>query len=275
MAKYLEIVECHETVSLGSATPRKVSSVVDMYSYYLKEQKPEFFGIGKIVLIYSDKDDLFSDGSVVQITCNLKDNLEDNEWRSERRKYLNIFHEKLTDYILTEGGDVAKFNEAYERVRSKNFVFDEIWKTKKWNSSRNAMAKIEWRFTDKIEIYFLILLKDGNQKRYFISSLSPGIGVLDFCLGSIKWIDNNNVILLQSNKRDYWKLDLINEEVVFYYCRAESGDPHGQYDLGMMYANGNSFIQKDVRESLYWLNEAAEKGYGRAINQLKRMDVAQ
>jgi len=275
MAKYVITVECYETVSLGLATPREVSSVIDMYSYYLKEQKPEFQGIGKIILVYSDKDDLDLFPDVVKVTFKQKEGSENNIWNLERSEYLKTYHKKLIEYILSEGGDVSKFNKAFEIVESKNFIFDEIWKVKKWNPSRNAVATIEWHFSDVIDIYFLISYKNGDQKRYFISSLSSGLGVLDFCLGGLRWIDNDNVILVQSNKRDHWQLSLIDEKVDFYFHRAESGDAHGQYDLGMMYANGSSFLKKDLQKSLHWLRKSAENGYGRAINQLSKREKSE
>jgi len=103
MPKYLETVECFAMAKLGLVIPRKISSVVDMYSYYLKARKPEFHGIGKIVLIYSHKDDVFSDGSVLQITCNHKESDENNKWKSERSEYLKVFYKRLTDYFCLSG----------------------------------------------------------------------------------------------------------------------------------------------------------------------------
>jgi len=274
MAKYIESIECHEMVSLGPVTPKEVSSVIDMYSYYLREEKLEFHNIGKIVIIYSDKDDVISDGDVVQIVCNQKKPDGNYPWKLNRHEYLKNFYDRLIEYVLHEGWSISKFNHIFTKVADKKFTFDEIWKVKKWNSSRSAVARIEWNFSSIIDLYFSILYKDGRQKRYFISSLSPGLGVLDFCLGGLRWVDNNNVALVQSNKRDYWLLNLTNETVDFHYYRAESGDAHGQYDLGMMYASGSSFLNKDLQQSLHWLNKAAEKGFGRAIKQLKSLSAS-
>ncbi|WP_321785144.1 SEL1-like repeat protein [Burkholderia pyrrocinia] len=274
MYKHLESVECHEMASLGCATPREVSSIIDMYSFYLKQEKPECQGIGKIVVIYSDKDEIISDGNTVQIIRSKKSDINDPTQELDRESYLINFYNILIEYLAECSIDTYKFHLALNEVKKRNFIFCDVWGKKKWNKSRSLSADVEWHFSDKIKLHFLVSNKNEDVRRYFISSLAPGLGVLDFCLGGIKWIDNENVTLLQSNKRDYWQLDLKGGDVQFHYARAESGDAHGEYDLGMMYASGNSFLEKNFEKSLFWIELAAQKNFGRAIDQLKKMKIS-
>ncbi|MGU3685188.1 hypothetical protein [Citrobacter portucalensis] len=54
----------------------------------------------------------------------------------------------------------------------------------------------------------------------------------------------------------------------FHFERAEKGDAHGQYDLGIMYLHGNSFLIRDEKKACFWLNKAAENGYTKALKHI-------
>ncbi|EDP9826660.1 SEL1-like repeat protein [Salmonella enterica subsp. enterica] len=86
-------------------------------------------------------------------------------------------------------------------------------------------------------------------------------------MGDLKW-NGDIILLLHSNKKDYWFLELNKKTIDFHFERAEKGDPHGQYDLGIMYLYGNNFLAKDEKKAFYWLNKSAENGYVRALKYI-------
>ncbi|MBR0222370.1 MAG: ankyrin repeat domain-containing protein [Synergistaceae bacterium] len=53
---------------------------------------------------------------------------------------------------------------------------------------------------------------------------------------------------------------------------AEQGDAEAQYNLGMMYANGNG-VAEDQWEAVVWLRKAAKQGHKAARNELARRGI--
>jgi TPR repeat protein len=73
------------------------------------------------------------------------------------------------------------------------------------------------------------------------------------------------------NKRDYWIYRTDNNLLSFYFHRAESGQAHGQYELGKMYLNGWDKHSPDLQMAKYWLGKSAEQGYSRAVKIIESM----
>ncbi len=53
--------------------------------------------------------------------------------------------------------------------------------------------------------------------------------------------------------------------------KAEHGDPHAQYELGLRYENGALDVNKDPAKALRWLTKAAENGNLLAMHKLSRV----
>lgn len=56
--------------------------------------------------------------------------------------------------------------------------------------------------------------------------------------------------------------------------KAEHGDPHAQYELGLRYENGALDVNKNPAKALHWLTEAAENGNLLAMHKLSRVYAA-
>ena len=52
--------------------------------------------------------------------------------------------------------------------------------------------------------------------------------------------------------------------------KAEQGEPHAQYNLGVCYENGEG-TKKDLKRSILWYRKAAGQGLVEAKEQLKRL----
>ncbi|MDB4748903.1 sel1 repeat family protein, partial [Akkermansiaceae bacterium] len=52
--------------------------------------------------------------------------------------------------------------------------------------------------------------------------------------------------------------------------RAEAGDADAQYNMGMMYDNGDE-VPQDKDEAMKWMRKAAEKGNAKAQFRLSKM----
>jgi TPR repeat protein len=80
----------------------------------------------------------------------------------------------------------------------------------------------------------------------------------------------HNEEMTMKNGRDYW-LCSTDGTVEFHYPRAETGDPHGEYDLGRMYYDGAGVLQ-DQQRGLALIRSAAAKGYKQAVRFLERIE---
>ncbi len=53
--------------------------------------------------------------------------------------------------------------------------------------------------------------------------------------------------------------------------KAEQGDPHAQYELGLRYENGAAEVNRDPAKALEWLTRAAKNGNLLAMHKLARV----
>jgi TPR repeat protein len=87
---------------------------------------------------------------------------------------------------------------------------------------------------------------------------------------SIRWQNDTHVLIYQENARDYWSYDINESELTFHYPRAESGEPQGEFELGLIYLSGR-MVTMDREKAVYWIKRAADKGYKHAIRKLERL----
>jgi hypothetical protein len=87
-------------------------------------------------------------------------------------------------------------------------------------------------------------------------------------LHRIQWLDDRTVRITQRNGRDYW-LCTTDGVPVLHYPRGESGDPHGEYDLGRIYLAGK-LAPRNRERGLKLIQSAAAKGYAHAVRFLER-----
>ena len=58
-------------------------------------------------------------------------------------------------------------------------------------------------------------------------------------------------------------------QIDFLYAPAEEGNPHGQYQLGKMYLDGDQWVAVDPVKARYWLVKSADQGFARAKRLLE------
>jgi TPR repeat protein len=86
----------------------------------------------------------------------------------------------------------------------------------------------------------------------------------------ISWVDAKTVRVQTDNGRDYW-LCSSDGTVEFHYPRAQTGDPHGEYDLGRMYYDGTGVL-RDQERGLALIRSAAAKGHRHAVRFLEHIE---
>lgn len=101
--------------------------------------------------------------------------------------------------------------------------------------------------------------------------LPPTMAALEANVGDLSWTPAGQLRIEHRNGRDWWLVDPERRTITFGSPRAERGDPHGQFDLGMIYHRG-VLVPRDVDLARYWLLRAADQNFTRAHHQLRHLD---
>lgn len=195
-------------------------------------------------------------------------NYKQKDSKQKMRILLDLVQGEILLLAERFGWSADPFRKVYNEILSREFHFDGYWGKPKKNASRSVEAQLYWHFFDAIHVY--LELRSPEARRLPFLTLAPAFGALNE-VATLKWEDDNLIKVLHSNKRDYWLIDVAAGEVEFHYPRAENGDPYGQYDLGMMYLNGN-LVRQDKARALHWIRLAAQNNYNHAIKLLPKLE---
>lgn len=136
---------------------------------------------------------------------------------------------------------------------------------------KGAIAQIGYTYTKFIEVVCIIHYKDGRQVEVPMFSAPAMLASLLDTIGSVTWLD---LVSLRVNKKktdDYWLVNIESKETDYCSARASIGQPHGMYDLGIMYLEGRTVI-KNNNKAIFWLKKAADAGYGKASRVLESLE---
>lgn len=136
----------------------------------------------------------------------------------------------------------------------------------------DLLARIFFEVKDSIDLYIEIT-KGNHLSRMKFSSLginSTFVAQLGAMLSKVDWISDDILRIHHVNKKDYWEISINDAIVNYYFDRAEKGDAYGEYNLGIMYLNGQTVLKNDVLGK-EWIQKSAEQGYPKAINLLKKL----
>ena len=165
-------------------------------------------------------------------------------------------------------GDKKGFIETYSIVKSKNLTFEAFEKKNRQSPNKRFKASIFWQYinADRLDIYLYVenkIEKTTRKKR--IAVVAPWLDIKKGVVSDLVWQNDGAIAIYKKDKREYWVYHLEQDSLDFHFERAEKGDPHGQYDLGMMYYNGTGVFM-DKEKALFWFEQAAAQGYKRSIN---------
>ncbi len=241
-----------------------------LYNLYMEPIQTN--GVGKVIVTFhaDEKNEGIVEDLIDVVRVHKFIDLEKYKSLDEigKKKYhLDLFNEALTSFFYQKGWDLGNWDKVYERIVDSKFVLKGYWGKSVSSPNRDHTAIPYFYFKDRLELYLEISenKKEGKSKILF-AMVSPSIGSLKSSLKKVKWKDNNTVQVLYEGGKDYWSIN-VNGDVQFFYERAEKGDPHGQYDLGMMYLTGKSVL-RNKSQALFWLKKSAEQNYTRAKNKI-------
>ncbi|MGV3756214.1 MAG: hypothetical protein ACO1QS_12600 [Verrucomicrobiota bacterium] len=165
---------------------------------------------------------------------------------------------------------LAQAQAAYDRIIREKFQFRFLWTKPKASPDRKLRAQVEVDFADTVRLSVVFLKPDGEVVlRQPLSLLPPGMGAVAFVLGKLAWRSPTTFQITHENGRDHW-LCGTDGSLRFVYPRAERGDPHGLYDLGRMYLEGQ-YVLRDPAQGRQLIEEAARQGWPPAREYLRKI----
>ena len=190
--------------------------------------------------------------------------------RDRQEYFLTQLHTAMLRCAEHFSWESQRLLEAHRQIVERDFKFTFFWKKPLTSPDRHSKVQA---YIDASQFPTHIYLVFFDQKmhelrRMLLSVGTDGPGAVEFALGDIRWVDNLTVRVQHQNGRDYW-LCTRDGELSFFYPRADHGDPHGQYDLGTMYFEGQWVLQDQPR-GIELIQAAAAKGFKHAIKFLAR-----
>lgn len=193
--------------------------------------------------------------------------------RDRQGYFLEQFHTAMLRCADHFGWDRQRLVDVRRQIIERDFQFTFFWKKPLVNATRSVKVQ---PFIDAstypTHLYLIFFDRNMHElRRTLLSVGSDGPGAVAFALDDIRWINDNTVRIQHQNERDYW-LCTTDGDLQFYYPRADQGDPHGQYDLGRMYFDGQWVLQDRAR-GLELIQAAAKQNFKHAVRFLASQQV--
>jgi TPR repeat protein len=242
------------------------------YEYRLQKGKVASDGIGKVILIAPVAERRVEDlVDVLRYEHPLGEHPEVNALSSLHARFVGETHHALRELGADRGWDLDALEAVYRQVVDADYRFNGVWAKPKWNASRTRAVGVEWRTGRQLELGFTVTPKGGETRWAPFLASRIGLGKIDTAAGKLVWQDDRHALLWHSNKRDRWRIDTETLQVDFLYAPAEDGNPHGQYQFGKMYLDGNQWVGVDPVKARYWLAKSADQGFARAKRLLEEL----
>jgi hypothetical protein len=143
-------------------------------------------------------------------------------------------------------------------------------KTQKVDPQRMHQAEVRFQFADDENCIFFFLAVTHIQTQQCqsipLACFPASLANLDE-FKSLTWLSAQAIRISLQTHDDHWLYSIGDAAPQFSFTRAEQGDAHGQYDLGMMYLNGH-IVLKDPALAKQWLQASSDQGLKRAQSAL-------
>jgi hypothetical protein len=190
-----------------------IQYIVDLYLACLDRVKTDSFN--KVIVQFHPEKDFMPKTQPLLTTAIVGVAFDfDQYWPLQTEARAKIVLDKLQEGLLQFARD-AQFNakpfeDAYQRVMSKNIQNIRTWGKPKSNPKRTLKADIRYEMLPfKLRLFAVIYDSQGNEiyVKHF-ANLLPNIFAPYFCISSIKWEDEKTIIVTSSDKTCFWRVDV-------------------------------------------------------------------
>jgi hypothetical protein len=274
MAKYLHSIQLDADASIHemliASDDFSLGMVSDCFTSEL--HKLQFSNIAKVQIHLTENPSLdrniqkFIDVILIHRYLNKAPFLSDS-LTGKREFMVQLIYDSLVCVGEFLNASTDALHDVYQRAAIKINNFRGNFGKKYLNKKIGYGAQLYFIYEKNIEVG---LSFESAQNDDFNLLLFYHPAVLDAVLkmfGKIEWRDSGKLILHRKNTDDFWCVDIYKRAVEFVFARAEARDPHGMYDLGMLYLKGY-LVEKNNDKANYWFQQASLKGYGKADKAL-------
>lgn len=189
----------------------------------------------------------------------------------QQRYYAGRLHSGVLRCVGAFGWEQRPFDAAHDRMLADGLRFAFWWRRPLYSPDRRIRVQGYVEAATKASVWLVFTDRQGAElHRCLLAVTACGSGISGQVLGSLRWVDDATVRVVQANGRDYW-LCTADGQPAFHYPRAEQGDAHGEFDLGRMYHEGG-LLPPDRERGLTLIRTAAQKGYPHALRFLQRLE---
>lgn len=237
--------------------------------FTLNFKKTDSVEVEKLIIKYTDDEDenlcckQLSNVLLVNYYFDL-DRFQHSDIATGKKIFLDSILRSYLMFSEKFGWNRENCQKTYQQILDASIEFKGNWKRPVKNPWGTVSAMLYFEYFEEICIKIIIIDKKNNLiAENIITKLPPSWAAFVDIVGGVCWINEYTVRLLRSNKKDYWDYNIKNYTVEFYFDRAEKGDPHGQFDLGVMYLEGK-FILPDKEKAIFWLKKSASQNYAKS-----------
>ena len=173
--------------------------------------------------------------------------------------------------------NTAAFERSFNKIVSQNCLFREHWRKAKNSPSRQLKAQIYFEDDYEKDGVYVDFTDNKGQLLNRIQFAPKGYQIYCRDIGEIHWTNDQRIIVPKTVGHsfsekicEYWIIG-VNGDVDFHFSRAEGSEanPHGLYDLGILYWEGRTILQNKDK-GLKLIKKAAELNYKHAQKWLER-----
>jgi hypothetical protein len=167
--------------------------------------------------------------------------------------------------------DVSVVQSVIKNVESTLNKFEDFFGRRLENKRRGFEAQLYYKYRKFIEVGCWVQDNDLGQLWVPLFFFPAQLQAVTTMFGALKLLDSETLIIPRKNTDDYWLVNIKTKNVEFVFARANRMDPHGMYDLGVMYLKGY-LVMQDRERACEWLNKASLAGYSRADKALSSIN---
>jgi hypothetical protein len=188
------------------------------------------------------------------------------------RAFIDLVHAAMITAARSQGWNEEPLERARKLAKSQGPCLTGELGPAHPSPNRRLRAQLRYEYVHAISVAIHVSGAQSNEGMVIAIATLPAIfEVIELTIGELKWISNDEIGVGHANEKDRWRISVgPPSSVEFFTARAERDDPHGLYDLGMMYLNGRTVL-KDLDKARYWLERARERGYSKAESALLRL----
>jgi hypothetical protein len=288
MGRYLRTVVANLIVESVSAPLRSVFDpsdgfsaglVCELFSHHLGKAKlATGDGVGKLVL--------FLDGGpirhqvtdmldVLSVTHPFDPSVFVGVDDARRRDTLGaLVRAALVEVAAERGWPTGPVDAAHRSCQATDWRWRGRWGTAVTDRDRRRRAWLEFDFTG-LAVLVTVCVHDLGAAGHTatpLCRLPATFAALKAHVGGLSWTPQGQLRIAHARGQDWWLIDPDHHTITFGSPRADRGDAHGQFDLGMIYNEG-VLVPRDVDRARGWLQKAADQNFTRAHHRLAQLNA--